>query len=266
MDFLSKKYTLKEGSVKEPTEYLGNQVGKWDMYDPLNLGKQCWVMLSDLYVKRAVTEVEKELGEVHQQLQLPSKVSTPMLAGYQLEVDGTKLLSARQASYFQGLIRVLWWICEVGWIDILHDIAMLLRFLAAPREGHLEQCLHIFAFLKKYDHSKIIFDNSIPSFKEERFQQCDWEEFYPGADEVIPPNMHEAQGKPLTMTCFVDANHVGCWVTHRWHTLLNKAPVMWYSKHQNKVETSTFGSEFIAMKTAVEMIEGLRYKLRMMGI
>ena len=27
-----------------------------------------------------------------------------------------------------------------------------------------------------------------------------------------------------------------------------------------------FGSEFIAMKTAVEMIEGLRYKLWMMGI
>jgi len=32
------------------------------------------------------------------------------------------------------------------------------------------------------------------------------------------------------------------------------------------VETSTFGSEYVAAKTAVEMIEGLRYKLRMMGI
>jgi hypothetical protein len=41
---------------------------------------------------------------------------------------------------------------------------------------------------------------------------------------------------------------------------------MWYSKRQNTVETSTFGSEFIALKTAVEMIEGLRYKLRMMGV
>jgi hypothetical protein len=41
---------------------------------------------------------------------------------------------------------------------------------------------------------------------------------------------------------------------------------MWYSKHQNTVETSTFGSEFIAMKTAIEQIEGLRYKLRMMGV
>jgi len=32
------------------------------------------------------------------------------------------------------------------------------------------------------------------------------------------------------------------------------------------VETSTFGSEFIALKTAMEQIEALRYKLRMMGI
>ena len=34
---------------------------------------------------------------------------------------------------------------------------------------------------------------------------------------------------------------------------------------QNTVETSTFGSECIAMKTAVEQIEALRYKIRMFG-
>jgi hypothetical protein len=42
---------------------------------------------------------------------------------------------------------------------------------------------------------------------------------------------------------------------------------MWYSKRQNTVESSTFGSEFVVMRVAIEMIEGLvRYKLRMMGI
>ena len=59
-------------------------------------------------------------------------------------------------------------------------------------------------------------------------------------------------------------------MTRRSHTgiiiFVNKAPVLYYSKRQNTVESSTFGSEFIAMKTAVEMIEGLRYKLRMMGV
>ena len=37
-------------------------------------------------------------------------------------------------------------------------------------------------------------------------------------------------------------------------------------QHQNMAEASTFGgSEFVAMKIAVELIEGLRYKLYMMG-
>ena len=37
-------------------------------------------------------------------------------------------------------------------------------------------------------------------------------------------------------------------------------------KRQNTVETSTFGSEFIALKIATEMLIGFRYKLRMLGI
>jgi hypothetical protein len=47
---------------------------------------------------------------------------------------------------------------------------------------------------------------------------------------------------------------------------INKAPVIWFSKRQDTVETSTFGSEFMALKTATEMIQSLRYKLRMMGV
>ena len=72
------------------------------------------------------------------------------------------------------------------------------------------------------------------------------------------------------MSCFVDADHAGCNETRRSHTGLiiwvNKAHILWYSKRQSTVETSTFGSEFVAMRTAIEMIIGLRYKLRMMGV
>ena len=38
------------------------------------------------------------------------------------------------------------------------------------------------------------------------------------------------------------------------------------SKKQNGVETSSFGSEFTAMKQCTEYVRGLWYKLRMMGI
>jgi hypothetical protein len=47
---------------------------------------------------------------------------------------------------------------------------------------------------------------------------------------------------------------------------VNRAPIVWYSKQQNTVETSTFGSEFVAMRIAIDLVEGLRYKLRMMGV
>jgi hypothetical protein len=47
---------------------------------------------------------------------------------------------------------------------------------------------------------------------------------------------------------------------------LNKAPIIWYSKSQKTVETSTFGAEFIALKTGTELIKSLCYKLRMMGV
>jgi len=40
----------------------------------------------------------------------------------------------------------------------------------------------------------------------------------------------------------------------------------YYSKRQNTVEVSTFGSEITAMKNAIELNEALRYKLRMFGV
>jgi hypothetical protein len=116
----------------------------------------------------------------------------------------------------------------------------------------------------------MVFDDTEPTYEQSRFQQCDWSEFYPGAAELIAPNRPKALGKPVTMSCFVDADHAGCKVTRRSHTgviiFVNRAPITWYSKRQNTVESSTFGSEFVAMKTAVDMVEGLRYKLRMMGV
>ena len=47
---------------------------------------------------------------------------------------------------------------------------------------------------------------------------------------------------------------------------VNKAPIISFSKRQNTVENSTFGSKFTAMNNAVELVEALRYKLRMFGV
>ena len=59
-------------------------------------------------------------------------------------------------------------------------------------------------------------------------------------------------------------------MTRRSHTgiilMCNMVPVSWFSKRQNTIEASTFGSEFIALRIATEQIESLRYKLRMFGV
>lgn len=116
----------------------------------------------------------------------------------------------------------------------------------------------------------MVFDDSDPTFDESIFKACDWPKFYPDAEEAIPHNAPQERGRGVVTSCFVDSDHAGCKATQRSHTgvllYVQKAPIMWYSKRQNTVEMSTFGSEFCAMKTAIDMIEGLWYKLRMMGI
>ena len=44
------------------------------------------------------------------------------------------------------------------------------------------------------------------------------------------------------------------------------APLIWYSKLQNTVEYSTFGSVFVAMRILIEIFEGLRYKYQIIGV
>jgi hypothetical protein len=47
---------------------------------------------------------------------------------------------------------------------------------------------------------------------------------------------------------------------------VNGSPIMWLSKRQVTLETSTFGSELVALRVAVEMVRALRYKLRMFSV
>jgi hypothetical protein len=267
MDYLNTKHTLKPESVKAPEEYLGAKVRRFTIHgDEGDI--EAWSLSSDLYVKRAVAEVERTLAENDERLK--TRIKTPLSTGYRPELDVTPELDAERTNYYQGLIGVLRWTVELGRIDIIVAVAMLSRYLASPRRGHLEETLHVFAYLKAYDKSAIVFDPRYPIFDESKFTKVDWEEYYPDAKEVVPPRAPELGGNCVTTTCFVDADHAGCRMTRRSQTgiiiFLQRAPILWYSKRQNTVESSTFGSEFIAMKTAVEQIEAFRYKLRMMGI
>ena len=74
----------------------------------------------------------------------------------------------------------------------------------------------------------------------------------------------------MILRCFEDSDHAGDKADRRSRTgfmiYLNMAMINWFSKKQTTVETAVFGSEFVALKTAVEALRGVRYKLRMMGV
>jgi hypothetical protein len=115
-----------------------------------------------------------------------------------------------------------------------------------------------------------VFDERWPVIEEESFLQVDWGDFYGDQKEEMPPKMPKARGKSVRISCFVDADHAGNVVTRWSHTgiimFVNNALIAWFSKRQNTVETSTFGSEFVALRIATEQMEALRYKLRMFGV
>ncbi len=68
----------------------------------------------------------------------------------------------------------------------------------------------------------------------------------------------------------VDSNHAGDKTTQQLRTgfliFLNMSLINWLSQKLPTIESSVFGTEFVAMKLGVETLWGIRYKLRMMGI
>ena len=67
-----------------------------------------------------------------------------------------------------------------------------------------------------------------------------------------------------------DSNHADNLLNRRSHSgiliHINNTPVIWYSKRQNMVETSYFGSESVSLRIANKLVEDLRHKLRCFGV
>jgi hypothetical protein len=88
--------------------------------------------------------------------------------------------------------------------------------------------------------------------------------------ELLPKDAPKPLGKYVTLSHYVDANLMhditsGKLVTGILH-LVNKTPIDWYSKKQATVETTTYGSEFVAARVCVEQIIDLRTTLQYLGV
>ena len=263
---IGKYFIMKPGSIGPPKIYLGGHMRKITLENSV----KAWGFSSSQYCQAAVRNVEDYLAKTNKKL--PLRALTPIRTDYRPELDVTIELNAIDSAYYQSLIGILRWMVELGRVDICLEVSMLSSHLALPREGHLDQIFNIFAYLKRNHNSEMIFDPSDLDIDQSLFDRKDWtaSEFGLTLEEVLPPNMPTPRGMGFVMRAFVDADHAGDSITRRSRTgfliYLNSAPIYWMSKKQTSVETSSFGSEFIAMKQCTEYIRGLRYKLRMMGI
>ena len=264
-DEFSKFFTLKQTSIGPPTQYLGNKVSQVD----LEGGVTCWAFSSSQYVQAACSNVDEYLTKNKERVLTKSR--SPWPSNYRPESDVSPELSPEKASYFQSLVGVLRWIVELGRADLCMEVSALASMMALPREGHLKAILQMFSFLKNKHNGVMAFDPTPPEIDESKFVKEDWSASeYGECEETLPHEPPETRGLGFIMRAFVDSDHAGDSITRRSRTgfiiFLNSAPIYWYSKKQTSVETSSFGAEFIAMKSCCEYVRGLRFKLRMMGI
>lgn len=248
-------YRLKDGYAK-PDRYLGAQIKEWRF--PENASEVHWAMSSEQYIKEAIKNVEAHLQKHNRGL---PKVHQPLPAHYHTELDITAPPADDDINMYQSYVSILWWIFELGCLDIYVHVALMSSYLTNPRIGHLEAIYYIFGYLKTHNRSTIVFDSSYVKWQESDFMHFDWTDFYGDTKEHIPQNAPPPRGMPVQINAFVDANHAGNKLNRRSHSgiliYLNRSPTMWYSKAQKTVETSTFGSELVALRIATELIKGL---------
>lgn len=217
------------------------------------------------YIGKLIDEYEREFGDK------PKRYSSPLERGDHPELDTSKLLDMRGIKQYQSLIGSLQWVVQLGRFDITTAVMTMSGFRSAPRVGHLDRVKRIVGYLRKMDTGVVRIRTGQPDYSGIGEQRHDWDySIYKGATEIIPQDIPTPLGKSIVLTSYVDANLYHDMVTGRSVTgvlhLVNQTPFDWFSKKQPTVETATYGSEFVAARTATEQIMANRGSFRYLGV
>jgi hypothetical protein len=164
---IGQHFVLREESINPPSQYLGGKLCKVTLKN----GNKAWAFGSCQYVHSAVQNVENHLAKSGEKL--PYKAPTPLLSGYPPEIDVSSELGESEASYFHSLVGVLWWIVELGRVDIDVKVSMMSSHLALPRAGYLKEIYHIFAYLKAHSNTEMVFNPTPVALDMNLFEQQD---------------------------------------------------------------------------------------------
>jgi hypothetical protein len=217
------------------------------------------------YIRKLIDEYEREFGEK------PRSYSSPLEKGDHPELDTSELLDLRGIKQYQSLIGSLQWVIQLGRFDITTAVMSMSSYRSAPRKGHLSRVKRIVGYLKKMDNGVIRIRTGQPDYSTVGEREYKWDRsIYAGAAEIIPEDAPTSLGKPIVLTTYVDANLYHDMLTGRSVTgilhIVNQTPFDWFSKKQMTVETATYGSEFVAARTATEQIIANRNAFRHLGV
>ena len=125
----------------------------------------------------------------------------------------------------------------------------------------------VYGYVLKTKHYSTKYRTKKPEYSYLPNMKYDWSyTVYSNVQEIIPNNCPKPLGKSVTTKATFDANLLHCLATGASLTaclhFCNQTPTDWYSEKQATVETATYGSEFLAAKTAPEQIMDLTYTLR----
>ena len=254
---LKKKYNLKLKGVG-PLEYHLGCTYKKDPDGTLAADPR-------RYVNKILESYERMFKEK------PRKSRPPLEGGDHPELDTSELCDEHQTKQFQTLIGQLQWLISLGRFDIAVHVMSLSRFRAQPRKGHLDRAKRIVGYLLFLPDGAIRFRTGEPDFSSLKDQEYDWTRtVYSGACEQIPHDIPKPLGKHVQTTHYVDANLHHDLATGKAVTaallFLNQTPIDAYTNRQSTVETATYGSEFVAARTAVDQIIDIRTTLRYLGV
>ena len=218
------------------------------------------------YIERMIDTYYRMFGEK------PKTIYTsPLEKGDHPELDTSDELDMDGIKKYQSLIGALQWVITLGRFDIATAVMTLSSFRANPRTGHLDRAKRIYGYLSKMKHGAIRFRVGEPDYSGIHIQEYDWETtVYGEVEEIIPYDCPIAKGHPVVITTYVDANLCHDMLTGRAVTgvlhLANQTILDYYTKKQPTVESATYGSEFMAGRTATEQIMDLRTTMRYLGV
>ena len=256
MKQLQEVYKIKDPD--SPTTYLGA------LYTGDPSGN--WTINCKNYIQAALIQVQQMIGcEIREE-------RTPCATADHPEEDQSEILNNVRHREYQSMAGMAQWRTTLGRLAICYAVSSLSRFCSGPRDGHYKRMVRLFGYLKKYPDKSLSIDGRNPIYAPDHESELrpDFADQYSYASEEIDRMFPEPLGAELATTIFFDSDHAHDKITGRSISgvivMVGRTPVIWKSKRQGAVATSTYGAEFSAMRLATEEAHTIRYMLRSLGI